>query len=545
MSFQSKIESIDKTISLLETKKQTLVSKALTGSNPLDILKAKETLDGIENKEKSNKKSFLFDPQSFQQSLGFKDKPTSLSYNLLRNMSRTSIINAIIKTRINQIASFAQPQTDKYGYGYQIRKKRISMEEPKEMSKIEMKQVDGIIRFLDETSSTTRWDNEDFESFIRKIVRDSLVFDQMTFEVVTDRKGIPHEFYAVDASTIRIAQFYEELDERGRLADENSIASTYKNLYNNPYNNINRQKVQGYFPSYVQIYNRLIVSEFYPWELCFGVRNPDSNILLNGYGVSELEELTTMITSLLWSEEYNSRFFKQGSSPKGILKVKNASMNPNRLQEFRQEWMATMRGVNNSWRTPIMDGDIDWIDLTKTNKDMEFSHWMEFLIKITCAVYTIDPAEVNFPLSGGSEQRSMFEGSNEARLKHSKDKGLAPILKFLQRKINRFIINRINPEFEFVFCGYDALTISEEMELDNKAIRSFSTVNEIRRKRGLQDIDGGDIILDGVYTNKLQMDSQNAMMSQQGENEEEQQPIEETSEENPFVKSFQDYFEKL
>ena len=39
-------------------------------------------------------------------------------------MSKTPIVNSIIKTRKNQVADFAEPQEDKYSNGFVVRKKK-------------------------------------------------------------------------------------------------------------------------------------------------------------------------------------------------------------------------------------------------------------------------------------------------------------------------------------------------------------------------------------------------------------------------------------
>ena len=120
----NKLDSIEKAKKLLEIREQQLLGAAITSGNPSDILKAHQHLGDIVAKQDTGRKTYLFDPQSFSQSFGFKDKATSLSYSMLKSMSKASVINAIIKTRINQIASFAEPQRDKYSVGYQIRKKK-------------------------------------------------------------------------------------------------------------------------------------------------------------------------------------------------------------------------------------------------------------------------------------------------------------------------------------------------------------------------------------------------------------------------------------
>lgn len=527
------LENIEKSQQILEVKKFKLLEKMISGENPNEIIKAQQVLNNIQTRETSERKSFLLDPLSFNDSFGYKDKPTSLSYMMLKNMAKTPIINAIIKTRINQVSAFATPQTDRYSLGYEIRKKcRIGVigKDKKELTDIEKREIEYIVEFLENCGRNKSWEADDFDGFIRKITRDSLVYDQMTFEIVRDRKGLPYEFFAVDGSTIRIADSYDD--------------DTYKKY---GHTSSNRKAIKGYYPNYVQVYQQQIREEFYPWELCCGIRNPNTDIYLNGYGVGELEELTSVVTSMLWSDDYNRRFFKQGSAPKGILRV-SGSLSESKIQEFRQQWNSTMRGVYNSWKTPIMEADkIDWVDLTKTNREMEFSKWMEYLIKLSCAIYSIDPAEVNFPLSGGANQQSLFEGNNEARLKHSRDKGLSPLLKFLQKRINKWLVDQFfDGKYEFVFKGIDSKTPKDEIDQDSALVRTTKTVNEIRREKGMDDIEGGDIILDGVYVNAMQMAKQNEAMNSQGEDESEQNPITtEEEEENPISKAFNTFITKL
>jgi phage portal protein BeeE len=294
--------------------------------------------------------------------------------------------------------------------------------------------------------------------------------------------------------------------------------------------------------------------------MTFGVRNPTSNIYGNGYGVSEIEILINTVTSMLWAEEYNRKFFSQGSAPKGFIKIKSDSgAGGEKISEFKRMWQAMMSGVSGSHKTPILQGDVDWIDLQKTNRDMEFTQWFEFLIKVACAIYRIDPAEVNFPLSGGAEQRAMFEGNNEARLKHSRDKGLRPLIKFYQRKLNKMVVRRLDPRYEMVFVGLENDDPNTDIERDTKMAGSFMTVDEIRIRRGLEPLGpegGGDIIENAVW---LQNKTQKAMMEQQQQqmqgaggvenyygNEEdpnvEQEPIEE---EDPFGKALQTYWNSL
>lgn len=531
-----KLDNVEHLINQLSVKKQVLLNQAIHSTSPNDILKAQKILQGLEAKNNLAKKSFIVDPLDFNQSFGYKDKPYMMSYTTLKNMSKSSVINAIIKTRKNQIADFAEPQSDRYSTGFVIRKKlKHGEKEDGSQSKEERRKIDEITEFVLNCGSGNSWDTDDFETFIRKIAEDSLVYDQLTFEIVRDKAGNIHEFFATDASTYRIADSYDEEE------------------YEKQNNNTKRNKVHGHYPKYVQVLNGDIKAEFYPWELCFGVRNPTTSIYSSGYGTSELEELVSQVTSLLWAEEYNRRFFSQGSAPKGLLRVKG-QVNEKELSAFRQQWNGMIQGVQNAWKTPIVDADIDWIDLQKSNRDMEYYSWMEFLIKISCAIYSIDPNEIGFNINNSSGSSPMFESKNEQKLKHSKDKGLYPILKFIQRKLNKYIISQIDPNYELLFVGLNGLTIQEELEIDTKKASSLYTVNEIRQQRGDKPIDGGDIILNPTFTQSKMMAEQQKLQKEQAEKEN-QNPfmmdddsdedyLDEDDDSNPFMKSFINNLEK-
>lgn len=490
----------------LKAKRFRTLEKALKSDSPDDMVKASQILSTIQNKEKSeDPKAFFIDPLQFNANLGYKDKAFSLTYTTLKRMSKTPIINSIIKTRKNQVADFAEPQEDKYSAGFVIRKKHKNGVEQK-MTAEDNKIAFAITEFIMKGGNVGQWGVDDFDTFIRKIVEDSLIYDQMTFEVIRNRRGKVESFIATDASTFRIADSFFDKDYDNAFFARNG-SSVWQNKGDfGP-------MVKGYYPAYVQIYQQTKVNEFYPWELCFGVRNPSTSIYANGYGCSELEDLINVVTSMLWGDEYNRKFFSQGSAPKGLLRIKGTN-NEAALQQFKQQWQSMISGVMQGWKTPVVEADVDWIDLQKNNRDMEYTAWMEYLIKLACAIYSIDPTEIGWDISRGSGNSGLFEGSQTERLQHSKDKGLYPLLKFIQRKLNKYIVEQINPDFELVFMGLNGMTISEELEMDIKKLNSFQTVNEIREKYELKPLEGGDLPENATFVQAKNAEEQRKQQEQ-------------------------------
>jgi intein/homing endonuclease len=261
-------------------------------------------------------KTLFWDPFAIIEQLGYKERPTAISYGTLKSMVyKTPIVHAIIQTRIQQMASFCQPSRDRYEMGFRV-KVRDSHKEPTPAERKWIQQAETLVLRTGVTDNPRGRDT--FEKFVRKVMWDSMVYDQMAFEIVPNMRGEPAEWYAVDASTIRLAD----------------TASTYLNE-DNP------QAVR-----YVQIYDGMIISEYSQEELAFGVRNPRTDIRLFGYGVAELEMLMNVITALLFAWEYNQKNFSQGSSQKGILNFKGA-IPERQLKAFRRHWYQMISGVEN------------------------------------------------------------------------------------------------------------------------------------------------------------------------------------------------------
>ena len=112
-----------------------------------------------------------------------------------------------------------------------------------------------------------------------------------------------------------------------------------------------------------------------------------------------LELLTKIITWMLYAEAYNGKFFSQGSNPKGFFLAKG-NLSEDKIAEFKQAWTAQVAGLNGAFKIPILSGgDISFVDCQKSNSDMEFDKWIEYLTRLTCAIYKIDPKELGFNLN--------------------------------------------------------------------------------------------------------------------------------------------------
>lgn len=487
------------------------IQKSLTSESFEEVMKAQAF---IAEQQKNGRrapqpeiKSILWNPSEIGfNGKGYRDPNNGISFGTLNRMGEIFIVKAIINTRIEQVQNFLKYSLDDQKPGYQIRYKKSPGSEGSEdkgLNEKDKKIVDYIVKFLEEGGENDKWECEDnFQEFTRKVLRDSLVLDQMTFELVRARNMNLKKYRAVDAALIR------QLD-----TNDPRYAQMFENF-----------RWHGYLPRYAMVWDGQIIRHpvtneyvvFYPWELGYGVRNKTTNVLRNGYGCSELETLIEIVTWILWGMQYNGNFFKQGSQPKGFINVKNGNIDQGTLNEFRQDWKQTMSTVYNSHKIPVIQGiDLEWIDLQQTNRDMEFTEWIKFLLVIACAVYRMDPSELGFQFQDAA--RIFGQEGQKERLDHSRQKGLTPLLVFYQNVLNKYIISEIDDRLELVFTGIEIEDEAAQVELDKKKSEAgFVSLEDMFEKySGRKFNPEKDTILNTVY----QSAQSNKMMGGEGMNQ--------------------------
>lgn len=537
------IEEIDRLQKAAPMAFQSKLQAALNSNDAGEIMKANLYLGEI-NRQPTKIQSVFFDPNDISgNGRGFKDSKGVLSFSVLRRMGDIHIVKSIVSTRVEQIMNFMDFSEDEQKEGFTIRKKKSLFSTGDEkLTNEDKKKISKIVDFLEKGGWTDKWDNVDsLQEFVSKIMSDSLTLDQLAFEMVRNRMWELQKFRAVDASLIR---FLDSVDPRQREGFE-------------------QYRFKGHLPRYCMVWDEMILHNpitkepilYYPWELGFGIRNKTSDVRRNGYGVSELETLVEIITWILWGLTYNGNFFKNGSQPKGFINIKNPNISSSTLQEFRQAWTQTMVGVNQSHRTPVINGiDLEWIDLQKlSNRDMEFNEWTKFLIIMACSVYRIDPSELGFNFK--ESQQIFGQDGQRERLKHSREKGLKPLLIFLQGVITKYIVSELDENYEFAFTGIEVEDEEAQVKLDSEKLSSgMVAMQDIFKKYNGRDFDPEkDIILNQVYQGMKQAEEQNKMFgaSQPGQQpegvpEDEEDPFAQykSFNDNPIMKPAVDYYLK-
>lgn len=409
---------------------------------------------------------------------GFKVKPSIRNsqdlHRVLKKFSSNIILNAIIATRSNQVIMYCQPvRYSEKGLGYEVKLKDLKAKPTKE----QQEQIKIIENFIENTGTDRDIKRDTFTSFCKKVVRDTYTYDQVNFEKVFTKKSKKLErFVMKDPSTIFFAT-----NRDGKIPETGE--------------------------RFVQVLENRIVAKFTEREMAFAVRNPRSDIEIAGYGYSELEIALKQFIAQENTETFNDRFFSHGGTTRGLLQIKAGQQSQHALDIFRREWKNSLSGINGSWQIPVISAeDVKFVNMTPSARDMEFEKWLAYIVNVICGLYGIDPAEINFPNNGGisgSKGGSLNEGNSAQKNQASKNKGLLPLLQFIQDMINTHIISEFGDEYVFRFIGGDPTTELEKIKILAEEGKVYKTVNEIRKEKDLPEIVGGDIVLDGVFIQRI------------------------------------------
>ncbi|QQV88477.1 portal protein [Staphylococcus phage ZCSS1] len=409
----------------------------------------------------------------------FRDKRSYMKsehnlHDVLKKFGNNPILNAIILTRANQVSMYCQPaRYSEKGLGFEVRLRDLT----KEPGRKEQEEIKRIEEFLLNTGTKKDVDRDSFQSFCKKIVRDTYIFDQVNFEKVFSKKNNTklEKFIAVDPSTI----FYAT-DKKGKI-------------------------IKG-GKRFVQVMDKKVVASFTSRELAMGIRNPRTAVESSGYGLSEVEIAMKEFIAYNNTESFNDRFFSHGGTTRGILQIRSDQQQSQRaLENFKREWKSSLSGINGSWQIPVvMADDIKFVNMTPTANDMQFEKWLNYLINIIASLYGIDPAEIGFPNRGGATGSKGGSTLNEAdpSKKHqaSQNKGLQPLLRFIEDLINTHIISEYGDKYTFQFVGGDNSAEKEKIEILKAKTELGMTVNEAREALGLTGkLKGGDAPLNGAY----------------------------------------------
>jgi len=415
------------------------------------------------NAGKKGVQSVVVDDLNYAITGEYVERPGAMNFSVLRGMvEQTPVLSAVVMTRVRQVQAFCKVQESGFGPGFVIR----HADKAHKLTDEERKTTELLQRFFLNTGwefnprQRKRLGRQSLRQFIALSVRDSLAMDSAPIETEMKRNkalGIDG-FYAVDGATIRLCtdEGYRENDEIFAL-----------------------QVVQGNVRTAYD-YNGLI----------YEPRNPRTDVMASGYGMSETELLIKVVTGFLNAMTLNIRGFSDNSIPKGVLHL-SGNYSESDLASFKRFWNGMVKGVNNAWSVPVLvskdqESKASFENFGVEFNEMMFAKWMSFLTSLICAIYGMSPSEINFDSFSGGNTSPLGGSDTAEKLADSKDKGLRPLLGYFENLMTDYVVSDFSDKYCFRWCGLD----EEDTQVKETRAMAILTVNEMRAQEGYDKMDG-------------------------------------------------------
>ena len=278
------------------------------------------------------------------------------------------------------------------------------------------------------------------------VVEDLMVLDAVALEKKQTLGGSTYGLLPIDASTIKV-----RVDTSGRTPEPPEVA-------------------------YQQIIRGNVTAEFTADELYYGMLNPRTN---TPYGLAPLETLILTVNSALKSSLLNLEYMTEGNVPEGFYTVPK-EWTATQITEFQEIFDAAIAGdgTANSRIRFMPEGTY-----TPTHKvdDMRYKEFSEWLMKVTCSVFDVQPIEIGFEPNGGLGGAGYSEGQDII----TNRKAILPLANFMKDIWDNVIQEELGyTDLEFEYQGLEFKDPKNEAEVNEILIRSGQvTVDEIRSQQ--------------------------------------------------------------
>lgn len=433
------------------------------------------------------RKAYVDDPyfDLIGSQVNYKFKLTRISNKTLKEVSvRDWLVSAIIQCRVDTLVRFSRPEHRRFEMGFRV-VKRDGEAHYSDSEKDEIAAIEDFLYNCGRKEGTPADDKRQFGEFLKVVGRDALTFGHVAIEKVKTRAGGLHRFRPLPAESMYLINKALSKDQVSSNAMKNYQLTRPKSD-NDPKANQVINEVENEFIKYVQIsYDNRPLATFGDEDCVFKLFNPQNFADSLGYCYSPLELAIINITNHMNVENYNSNFFTHGYAARGILHLKG-TVTQQQLANFRRTFYNSITGHQNAWRTPIVAGldEVQWVPMSANAKEMEYLNYNNHLMRILCAQFQIDPVELGLDyLISATGRAPMQQASNEYKITYSRERGLVPLLMFIEDLINNDILpavdKKLAQKYKFVFTGMTEETPQTEIAQMQAEMTVYKTMNDL------------------------------------------------------------------
>lgn len=208
-------------------------------------------------------------------------------------------------------------------------------------------------------------------------------------------------------------------------------------------------------------------------------------------GMGAIEAAAFEIDSNLAASVWNQVFFENSARPDTVLIMDpDTTLDPDSIAKIKSDWNTKHQGTNRAHKMSIIHGAVkDIKSIQPTQKDMDFVNLKQMTRDDILAIFRVPKTIVAIT-------DDVNRANAEASAMIFAERTIKPLLRRYVETLNVYYLPRFAGKSENLFFDFvDPTPENRELILDEDTRlleKGAITINEVRQKRGLDKIEGGD-----------------------------------------------------
>ena len=222
------------------------------------------------------------------------------------------------------------------------------------------------------------------------------------------------------------------------------------------------------------------------------------------YGLSPIEAAATAIDQRNEADRWNMGLLQNGARPSGAFVVRpdrdgQSHLSDEQFARAKEQLDLLYQGPRNAGRPLLLEGGVDWKELSLSPKDMDFLQAKHTSARDIAAAFGVPPQLLGIPGD------NTYANYREARLALWEET-IVPLLRHIRDDLNGWLTPMFEAglELDVNLDDIPALTLRRERRWAMLQSAEFLTVNEKRAAVGYGEIEGGDDVFGGMGTSPFQ-----------------------------------------
>jgi len=217
------------------------------------------------------------------------------------------------------------------------------------------------------------------------------------------------------------------------------------------------------------------------------------NPLNDWYGMGPIEAAARSIDQNNESRAWNVSLLQNAARPPGAL-VTEQELTEEQFNRLKAQVQEQYAGFKNAGRPLLLEGGMDWKDLSLTPADMDWLEGLKLSAREIAIAFGVPPELI------GDTSNKTYSNYQEARLAFYTETVL-PLMDWLKDELNNWLVPKFGDDQLFVDYDKDEIEALQEdrgavWDRAMEAVRQgVLTRNEARALLGYEEIEGGDVLM--------------------------------------------------